>query len=217
MVDNTLMREINEDIRRDKARDFWKNNKTTLLAVAIAVVVGTGAGQVYHNMQNKRDAEMTAELLEAKQILESGKAKEAADLFEKAAATRKGDRKALLQVWQARAEVTAGDDKAASATLRDIIANGDRKSAWRDVACVWVAGLEGTLPKECASNEPSPLAQMKHELAAADALAAKDWTRARAEIASLRATPGISPEQQARAMQLELLLPPQETAKEEKK
>jgi hypothetical protein len=212
MNDDSLLREINEDIRRDKARDAWNRNRGMLIALVVAIVVGTAGGQVYRTQKAKHDSGMTSALLDAKQELESGKPKEAAALLKQAAAKESGEDRALLQSWQARAELTAGDDAAAEATMADIIKTAAKDSAWRDLACIWTAGLKGAMPEACAGNGQSPLRGVKHEMAAATAMEAGDFDRARAELASLRALPNATPEQQARAMQLELLLPPQESA-----
>lgn len=211
-MNDSLLREINEDIRRDKARDAWKKNRGMLIALVVAVIVGTAGGQVYRHQKMKNDSGMTSALLEAKQQLEAGKPKEAASLLGKAAAAESGDDRALLQSWQARAELTAGDDAAAEATMTEIIKTAAKDSTWRDLACVWMAGLKGAMPGECTGNGKSALAGVKHEMAAATAIEAGDFDRARAELASLRTMTNATPEQQARAMQLELLLPPQESA-----
>lgn len=212
MTDDLIMREVNDAIRRDRAKDAWERNKMTLLALAIAVVIGTAGGQLYRSMKDGHNADMTNELLTAQRLLETGKAAEAAAAFGKTAEAQKGEQKALLQIWQARALITAGEEAKAKEVLADIIAHAKKDGTWRDLACVWTAGLGDLLPKECDTNTATPFARMKHELAAADAIAARDYTTARTQLAKLKGG-NVTPEQQARAMQLELLLPPEQAAK----
>lgn len=209
-MNDQLLREINEDIRRDKVRSLWQRNKGALLALAIAVVVGTAGGQVYRSMKTKNDAVDTAGLLAGQELLESGKPAEAAARFKAAAAGARGEHKAMLHTWQARAELTAGNNDAARTTLATVIEEASKTGIWRDLACVWSAGLDGALPASCTTDGASPLLSLKRELAAADAIAASDYARARTEIDALRSASGATPQQQARAMQLELLLPPRE-------
>ena len=65
------------------------------------------------------------------------------------------------------------------------------------------------------SNDDTPLLATRRELIAADALKNGDFTRARAELAALEGSNGATGDQRIRAMQLKLLLPPEEEAKKE--
>jgi hypothetical protein len=42
-----IFREVDEDVRRDQAAEFWKKYQTYIIAVVILVLLATGAWRFY--------------------------------------------------------------------------------------------------------------------------------------------------------------------------
>ncbi|GGH18028.1 hypothetical protein GCM10007036_19930 [Alsobacter metallidurans] len=49
-----IFREIDEDVRRDKALEFWKNHGSKLIAVAFVAVAATGGWRAYQSYEAQR-------------------------------------------------------------------------------------------------------------------------------------------------------------------
>lgn len=208
-MSDLLIQEVSEAVRRDRAEKFWRENRGLLIALVVAVIVGTAGGQVYRNDKNKRDSAFTATLVEATKTINGGDAKEAIAPLRALSEQVHGEQRSVALLWLARAEVKAEKTKDAETTLTQAITSAEKNSVWQDTACVWLAGIKGNWPESCDATAPSPLQATKLELAAADRIAAQDWAAARRLIAKLQKTTENLPEQHRRAVQLELLLPPE--------
>lgn len=211
-MNDILIREVNDAVRRDRAERMWKQNRVLLVALVVAIIVGTAGGQIYRHWKNERNAGFSDALVNATQAINGDDPKAAIAPLERLVAESRGEQEAIAGLWLARAQLRAGDTAQAGTTLAGVIATAERGSAWHDTACIWQAGLLDAWPEGCNTSVGSPLQPAKLELAAADALAAKDWERARTLLAKLREVSANLPEQRSRAQQLSLLLPPQPEA-----
>lgn len=204
-----LIQEVNEAVRRDKAERMWQENRGLLIALVVAIIVGTGGGQVYRNWKNEQNARFTTTLVEATGQINGGDVAKAETALKVLVNDARGEQKAIASLWLARAQLKQGDTKAAEKTLETIIQSGARGSAWHDAACVWHTGIRNEWAAGCDASADSPLRSTKLELATADAIAKGDWMKARSLLAQLKDAAKTLPEQRIRAQQLSLLLPPE--------
>lgn len=204
-----LIQEINEAVRRDKAERMWQENRGLLIALVVAIIVGTGGGQVYRHWKNEQNARFTSTLVEATGQINGGDVDKAETALKALAKDARGEQKTIASLWLARAQLKQGDTKAAGKTLETVIQTGERGSAWHDTACIWQTGIQGEWAKGCDASAASPLRSTKLELATADAIAKSDWVKARSLLAQLKDEAKTLPEQRIRAQQLSLLLPPE--------
>lgn len=211
-MSDILIQEVNDAVRRDRAERLWKQNRVTLIALIVAVIVGTAGGQIYRNWKNDRNAVFSAALVNATQAINGDTPKAAIAPLSALVKESHGEQKAIAGLWLARAQIRTGDTTQAEATLTDVIATAGRGSAWQDTACIWQVALIDAWPEGCDASANSPLQAAKLELAAADALAEKDWERARVLLVKLQDLSANLPEQRSRAHQLSLLLPPKPEA-----
>lgn len=208
-MSDLLVQEVTEAVRRDRAEKFWVENRGLLIAVVVAVIVGTAGGQMYRSHKNERNSAFTATLVDATKTINAGDANEAIAPLRALSEKASGEQRSVALLWLARAELKAEKTADAEVTLTQAIQSAEKNSVWQDTACVWLAGTKGTWPEGCDAMAASPLQATKLELAAADRIAAQDWPAARRLIAKLREATENLPEQHRRTAQLELLLPPE--------
>ena len=48
-----IFREVDEEVRQDRALEFWNRYQTLILAIAIAIVIGSGAWKFWQGQQQK--------------------------------------------------------------------------------------------------------------------------------------------------------------------
>ncbi len=204
-----LIQEVNDAMRRERAEQAWEKNRGLIIALIVAIIFGTAGGQIYRSMKAERNAAFTNGLVDATESLAAKNYDDAAKTLESLAADAKGEHKAMAQLWLARAYIEGGKQEEAKAPLEDVLKNGTRATVWHDAACVWMTGLTNTFPEQCDASAKSPLQTTKMELAIADAIAKKDWVKARSLYAQLRELASSLPEQRQRVVQLGMLLPPE--------
>ena len=76
-----IFREVDEDVRRDKAAEFWNKYQNWIIALALAIVLATG-GYRYWDYQRRIAAEEAGAKFEAAlQLSQQGKKDEAEAAF----------------------------------------------------------------------------------------------------------------------------------------
>src|ERR1700689_4297580 len=85
-----IFREVDEDVRRDKAAEFWKKNQNYILGAAAVIVLAT-AGWRYYDYQRLQAAQAAgAQFEQALELDHTGKDAEAAAALAKIAAQAPG-------------------------------------------------------------------------------------------------------------------------------
>lgn len=127
-----IFREIDEELRRDKAAKFWARYQTPIIALAILIVIAAGAWRAYDYYRARQAQEAGAKYETALQLARDGKSAEAEAALGEVAKTGPNGY-ALLARFRAAAETGKRDpdgavkiydaiaaDSAADATLRDV-------------------------------------------------------------------------------------------------
>lgn len=114
-----IFREIDEEIRRDKATEFWKKYQNWIIALALLIVAATGGWRYYEYQRRIAAEEAGAKFQAAVQLAQQGKTAEAEGAFE-AIARGKASGYALLARLRAAAEAAA-QDRAQGVKLFDAI------------------------------------------------------------------------------------------------
>lgn len=68
--------EINDDLRRQKLNDFWKENGSWIIGGVIAAILLTGGMSFWRHWHHQRDVAATAELLRVGQLADAAKLEE---------------------------------------------------------------------------------------------------------------------------------------------
>ena len=197
---DSLLKEVDAALRADRAGALWARHRSTVIAVIVALLVGTAASSAWHSYREAKGGEMLLKLTDAQKQLEGGKPAEAAQAFGDIAAGASGEFKDLALVWQSRALVNAGNTADAVAPLKEAVADGH--NLWADIACLRLAGLDAAAAEPCLSAQAeSPLAATRAEWAAAALWEKGDVAAAKAAMAKLLADPATSPDTRTKLMQ----------------
>jgi hypothetical protein len=197
---DTLLSEIDQALRAERAGTLWARYRTAVVAVAVAIVLGVAAKAGWQAYREAKGGAVLIQLTEAQQLLEGGKQMDAAKAFGDIAAQASGEFKHLALVWQSRALVNAGKKEEAIAPLKAAVADGS--SLWADIACLRLAGLDAAAADGClAATTNSPLAAARAEWSAANLWAKGDVAGAKAAIEKILADKETNPDTQARLTQ----------------
>lgn len=136
-----IFREIDEEVRRDKAAEFWKKYQNWIIGLAVLIVLASG-GWRYWQYQNRLAAEAAGAKFEAAVQLErEGKTKEAEAAFGEIA---KGSAPgyAMLARLRAASATAASDPAAAIKAFEAISADQSIDPLFRDAARLRAAMLQ---------------------------------------------------------------------------
>lgn len=117
MVDNndSLLREIDEELRRDQLAKLWEKNGTYILGLAVAIVALVGGFKVWESRQLAWSQAGGQKYNEALVLAASGKADDAAKLFDELIAGGHQGYADLALLQKAGTELKAGKPKEALA------------------------------------------------------------------------------------------------------
>ena len=77
MTDDGFFREVNEELRSDKVKAFWKRYGSLLIGAVVALVVGTGVFAFYEYWTEKQASQSGDQFLAALNLVRDGKNDEA--------------------------------------------------------------------------------------------------------------------------------------------
>ncbi len=128
-----IFREVDEEVRRDKALEFWSKYQNYMIAAAMIVVAAAGGWRFYENRQRAAAEEAGARYETALQLTREGKSADADTAFQEI--IKQGPPGyALLARFRAAAEF-AGSDKPKAVAIYDALAQDPAVGAlMRDVA-----------------------------------------------------------------------------------
>ena len=115
-----IFREVDEDVRRDQAAEFWKKYQNYIIALVALIVLGT-AGWRYYDYQRQQTAQAAgAQFEQALRLDRDGKEAEATAALAKVAAEAPGGYRMLARL--ADAALTAKTDPARAIAAYDALA-----------------------------------------------------------------------------------------------
>ncbi|MCC3244339.1 tetratricopeptide repeat protein [Methylocystis sp. WRRC1] len=112
-----IFHEVDEDVRRDKAADFWRRYQTPIFVVAFLIVAATGAWSYYQDKRQKTAEAANARFEAAVALANEGKNAEAAAAFD---AIAKDGPKGYAALARIRAAEARPDKSQALAELNAI-------------------------------------------------------------------------------------------------
>lgn len=210
---DSLLQEVDDDLRAERLNRLWQQNKKTLLAFVIALILGTAANAAWQHYREVKGGHMLAMLSENQQLLEHGKAEDAAKGFKTIADGASGEFKDLALVWESRALFAAGKKDEAAAPLKEAVAGSS--NLWSDIACLRLAGLDANAAVSClAATSNSPLASTRAEWSAANQWANGDTDGAMAAIEKQLANKDLTQDSRERLTQWLAVMKTDKGAKE---
>jgi len=207
-VQDNLLREIQEDLRRERFETLWKRFGSWLIAAAVAVVVAVAAFQGWKAWQTSERNARSAEFIAAEGLVQSNPAA-AADAF--AALAQESGGYALLARFREAALLADQGRLEDAAAAYEQIAASDAEPLYRDLATLRALGLRlaGDPPAadletfagslESLSGANNPWRYAARELEAALALRQGNTRRAQQLFAELQGDRETPPGIRARA------------------
>lgn len=142
MKSDEFIREVDEDLLRDRWMTLWRRYGRLLIGAAVLLVVGVAADQAWNAWrQSQIDAE-AVRYNEAQAPLGNEQWKEAASALEGFAGTADPGYATLARLQQATALERGGDRSAAVAALDAIVADQKSDVLLRDLSSLYAAQLQ---------------------------------------------------------------------------
>ena len=110
-----IFQEVDEEVRRDKAAEFWKKYQNLILAGAVAIVLVSAGFRYWQYERQRADQAAGDQFQQALAALEGGKLDEAKAGFDKIAAQGPSGYRALAQMAAAGARASKDPQGAAAA------------------------------------------------------------------------------------------------------
>lgn len=210
LASDGFIREVDEELQRDRMAELWRRYGPIALGVALVVVSATAGKVGWDAWQVRKMEQQGAAFAAAEAALERNDAALAADQFASLAASQQGDIAALAQLREAEARINVGDSDRGLALLDDLARNGGIDVVLRDYAAVTAAqqrlgeidpaALQAELQPQLASD--APFRHSTRELLALAALEAGDVPAAIESLRQLQADIGTPDTMRRRAVEL---------------
>ena len=129
-----IFQEVDEEVRRDRYSKFWKDYGGYIIAVAVAVVLGTTASVGWQEYTTQRQQEDSDRFAAASALAAEGKQLEAAEAFRMLVAEAQEGYALLSRFRSVDALKEAGDTSGAVAVLEAIAEDEGVDALYRDLA-----------------------------------------------------------------------------------
>ena len=210
MKSEEFIREVDEELRRDRIAMLWRRYGSAVLAVAVLIVLGTAGKVGWDQWRHRQGAAEAMRFVAAERALAAGQGADAAQQFATLAADGDTGFAALSRLKEAEAKLGQKDEAGALAALDQLAAASGDDAVLRDLATLLAAErrLDTAEPAELAKTlEPlaagdSPWRHQARELLALAAIRANDLDKARSLLGDLSREVGVAPSQQRRAAEL---------------
>jgi hypothetical protein len=216
-----IFQEVDEEVRRDKAAEFWKKYQNLILAGAALIVLASGGFRYWQYERERAQQAAGDQYQQALAALEGGKLDEAKAGLDKIAAQAPSGYRALAQMTAAGAEASK-DPQGAIGAFDAISGDAAIDPLLRDAARlraallrVDIAGEEqkGAAALTSLSTDNGPYRRLARLALGALALERKDYDDAAKQFDLVLGDPEVSPdERQAASRWLGLIASNRSTA-----
>ncbi|HSU99311.1 MAG TPA: tetratricopeptide repeat protein [Roseiarcus sp.] len=202
-----IFQEVDEEVRRDKAAEFWKKYQNQILAAAVLVVLASGGFRYWQYERERATQAAGDQFQDALGALEAGKLDEAKAGLDKIAAQAPSGYRALAQLTAAGAEV-AKDPQGAIGAFDAISGDAAIDPLLRDTARLRAALLRVDIAGEQQKGEAAltalsapgaPYRRLAALALGALALDRKDYDDASKEFDFVLGDPEASPDERQAA------------------
>ena len=216
-----IFQEVDEEVRRDKAAEFWKKYQNLILAGAALIVLGSGGFRYWQYERERAQQAAGDQFQQALAALEGGKLDEAKAGLDKIAAQAPSGYRALAQMTAAGAEASK-DPQGAIGAFDAISGDAAIDPLLRDAARLRAALLrvdmsgeeqKGAAALTSLSADNGPYRRLARLALGALALERKDYDDAAKQFDLVLGDPEVSPdERQAASRWLGLIASNRSTA-----
>lgn len=135
-----IFNEVDEEVRREKLKQFWERYNAAIIGVALLIVIGVGGWRAWQWYDQKKAAEAGAAFETAVSLDASGKTAEAQAAFERIAATGTSGYRLLARIREAT-ELAQKDRTAAVAAYDSVAKDSGVERIFQDLATIRAALL----------------------------------------------------------------------------
>lgn len=210
-----IFQEVDEDLRRDKAAEWWKKYSLYIYAVAAAVVIAVAGYQGWRSYDLKLRGERSDSYSQAMQLLEAGQETEARAALQALADPAGSGYPLMAALTLARLAAENGDLQTADGIWQQIASEGGASPALSQLGTLLSvmhrmdqddpARLRGELQSLAAPEAPYRFTAL--ELLAALALREGDAAAAREQLIKITDDPNAPSGSRSRAAELLASLP----------
>ena len=201
MSNENFIREIDEELRSDRMRSFWKNFGPWIITLAVLAVVGTAGWEAWQWWSNSNSARSSDQFYSALALTSGTDVEAAQKALEEVEATGAGAYPMLARFREAALLMKQGKNAEATAAY-DAIATGETNANIRGLALVLAAytlvdeGDVGAVEQRVSGlvAPPNPMRNAAREAIGLTKYKAGDLNGALAEFEAVLADPGTSPE-----------------------
>lgn len=159
----SFLREVDEDLRRDRVNDFAKRYGKWLVAALVLFLAAVAGWLYWQDQKQKRSAEQTEELMAIYNDIGAGKTDEAKKRLEALEGSGNDVIRALALFTEAAIALDSNDRSAALANYRTIAFDDGMPEPYRDIALIRATGLEfDTVKPEDVISRLEPLTKPGH-------------------------------------------------------
>lgn len=134
MADDSFIREVDEQMRQDRARDLWSKYGRVIIGLAVLVVLATAAFRGWEYYAQSRSEAAGDKWLQAIELSADGRHDDALAALEEVAQSEVGQYPALARMRRAGETAASGDAEAAIAAFDAIAADSAFDPVFRDMA-----------------------------------------------------------------------------------
>lgn len=159
-ISETFRREVDENLRRDQARDFLKDYGKWLIAAVILFLVASGGYIWWKQNEVKKSEAQVEKLAQLYTDIGTGKTTQAPQQLDQLAASGSASVGASARFARAALAIQQGDTKLALATYKSIAADDDLAPPYRHAALIRQTAIEfDQLPPQEVISRLEPLAK----------------------------------------------------------
>ena len=185
--------EVDEELRRDRAKLLWDKYGKIVIAVAVLIVLATSGNVYWRKYTEAQRLENAQQFLEASGLADAGQQDQAIDAFLGLAADAQAGYSLIARFRAAALKAEAGDTQGAAADYAALAADSDLDPIYREFSALMVVINEGeTGDPNALLQELEPLIQdgkpWRHtarELAAAQHLRLGEIDQAREHLSAV--------------------------------
>jgi hypothetical protein len=141
-INETFLREVDENLRRDRARDFAKEYGSWLIGALILFLAASGGWIYWQQYRVQRSEKQVEELAQIYTDIGSNTIGTAPQKLDTLARSGKKGVRASALFTRAALAIQQNDHKLAVATYKEIAADGSLPKAYRDAALIRQTALE---------------------------------------------------------------------------
>lgn len=141
-ITDTFMREVDENLRRDRARDFAKKYGTWLIGALVLFLAASGAWIYWQQQQAKQSEAQVEQLARIYGSIASGNVRQAPPKLDALAVDSEGAVRASALFTRAAIAIEQRDTNLALAKYREVAADEDMPRPYRDLALIRQTALE---------------------------------------------------------------------------